>query len=986
MDSGDVQEPMPAVESSASLSDGAGSNGIEVVNEVSSPEKGQKSPDEYEKGDNNDVAKAVKRVSVGGATVFPNSEVEGNQGDTGTSSELTPRGGVSERGSVVLVIGSPVSTASSPLASENPSPRHQEGNSSPELGSTDIEVSGMNGIKPMGLVVDVGGSFSATSNGGPQVGIGLSSQFKGNEGKPPLPRSASSVTVPMSAARKNSSMGVHMDEAVSKGSRGSVLSGDSTATTATVTLSGGRVARLESAPRASNTLLWLLPAGLGGVEFCYAAQASFVTPLFLTLGVPYATASLFWLAGPLVAMVVQPIVGVASDRCTSGWGRRRPFLALFTAAIVGGSFALALAAQGTGGTAAIVAAFIAFFLTDLGLDSVQLPMRALVQDAAALDQVASATANLSVLSGVGSLAGYAIGGANLLAVLPFLGSQAGAVFFVCAFVFLAAACVTMFSRKEPVLVVISGSGSSSVHGVALREPEATGNEAEGAAAAASKDVVLVVDDAAVAAPVVPSSLTANGRSSPPNSPPVANGSAAVMSSGGPESGGDGQEGAATPGLLARLKNSLLSMPHGLWTLFFAHMTGYAGVFSFLYFSTDWLATAVFEGDPVAEAGSEERLNYDEGLRVGSLGLGGFALVCILYSFALPGVIRNVGLRNSFSLGVGLPAIIALCGGVFGGPSTVALGVTVMASMGLAYATMLVVPYTILAGFTADETKAPEEDDDEDDLEVEAVLDLSHQKLDEALFGGVSVGPASPVKATASRVAGTPHKAHGKHSNAPGMTPTAHLTMMAASAPPPKRKKTMTARLMARLTRMMSFRSRSTAGADPPVGAGSVATSPPPARSVSRKDSTVSSASKSSEGAKGSDRGGELLSVMNFFMTAAQFLAAFVVSVGSALTESSAVPLYCSGGLLVLTVVLSLKVTLPASFSALAREQAAAAEGKRRRRREDESRKLSRKPSVFESIGNKLVHWASTQPAVGAEAAEVHTSHVAVIPYHPRFVV
>ncbi|MFS7901887.1 putative MFS transporter superfamily [Helianthus anomalus] len=46
-------------------------------------------------------------------------------------------------------------------------------------------------------------------------------------------------------------------------------------------------------------------------------------------------ASFIWLCGPLSGLVVQPIVGYYSDRCTSRFGRRRPFVA-------GGAFLVAI--------------------------------------------------------------------------------------------------------------------------------------------------------------------------------------------------------------------------------------------------------------------------------------------------------------------------------------------------------------------------------------------------------------------------------------------------------------------------------------------------------------------------------------------------------------------------------------------------------------------------------------------------------------------
>lgn len=39
-----------------------------------------------------------------------------------------------------------------------------------------------------------------------------------------------------------------------------------------------------------------------------------------------------WIAGPLSGVIVQPYVGIKSDRCRSKWGKRRPF-------IVGGALA-----------------------------------------------------------------------------------------------------------------------------------------------------------------------------------------------------------------------------------------------------------------------------------------------------------------------------------------------------------------------------------------------------------------------------------------------------------------------------------------------------------------------------------------------------------------------------------------------------------------------------------------------------------------------
>ncbi|XP_043402923.1 membrane-associated transporter protein isoform X2 [Chelonia mydas] len=63
-----------------------------------------------------------------------------------------------------------------------------------------------------------------------------------------------------------------------------------------------------------------------GREFCYAVEAAFVTPVLLSVGLPKSLYSLVWLISPILGFVLQPVVGSASDHCTSGWGKRRPYI------------------------------------------------------------------------------------------------------------------------------------------------------------------------------------------------------------------------------------------------------------------------------------------------------------------------------------------------------------------------------------------------------------------------------------------------------------------------------------------------------------------------------------------------------------------------------------------------------------------------------------------------------------------------------------
>ncbi|KAB1208026.1 Sucrose transport protein SUC3 [Morella rubra] len=46
----------------------------------------------------------------------------------------------------------------------------------------------------------------------------------------------------------------------------------------------------------------------------------------MTLGIGHAFSSFIWLCGPITGLVVQPCVGIWSDKCTSKYGRRRPYI------------------------------------------------------------------------------------------------------------------------------------------------------------------------------------------------------------------------------------------------------------------------------------------------------------------------------------------------------------------------------------------------------------------------------------------------------------------------------------------------------------------------------------------------------------------------------------------------------------------------------------------------------------------------------------
>ncbi|XP_053159776.1 membrane-associated transporter protein isoform X5 [Hemicordylus capensis] len=126
-----------------------------------------------------------------------------------------------------------------------------------------------------------------------------------------------------------------------------------------------------------------------GREFCYAVEAAFVTPVLLSVGLPKSLYSLVWLISPILGFVLQPVVGSASDHCTSGWGKRRPFiLSLGIMMLVGMALYLngdmvvsaLVADRGTQKTWAIVITMLGVVLFDFAADFIDGPIKAYLFD------------------------------------------------------------------------------------------------------------------------------------------------------------------------------------------------------------------------------------------------------------------------------------------------------------------------------------------------------------------------------------------------------------------------------------------------------------------------------------------------------------------------------------------------------------------------------------------------------------------------------
>ena len=116
-----------------------------------------------------------------------------------------------------------------------------------------------------------------------------------------------------------------------------------------------------------------MAVGFFGLQIGFALQNANASRIFSTLGSEPDKLALFWLAGPVTGLVMQPIVGYLSDRTWTRFGRRRPY---FLLGAVLASFALVFMPN----SPALWIAASSLWILDASLNISMEPFRAFVGD------------------------------------------------------------------------------------------------------------------------------------------------------------------------------------------------------------------------------------------------------------------------------------------------------------------------------------------------------------------------------------------------------------------------------------------------------------------------------------------------------------------------------------------------------------------------------------------------------------------------------
>lgn len=362
--------------------------------------------------------------------------------------------------------------------------------------------------------------------------------------------------------------------------------------------------------------LMLIASIAACVQFGWALQFSLLTPYTQFLGLSHDMVSFVWLCGPISGLLVQPVVGHYSDKCTSPFGRRRPY-------ILSGALLLSVGATLVGFATDLGrklgdplqrdvlkhnAAFIfvlGLWLVDISNNIIQGPCRALLADISGESDALVTMGNslFACFMAVGNILGFAAGSyGGLHLIFP-------------------------FSRTEACDVNCANMKTCFLVSVILT------------LLIVSMVVVFIKEERLDPAVLVLNHL---------------------------EDGKNVEE--PTPSFIRQMVVAMRTTTRPMRILYLVTALNWLGFFPFLLYDTDWMGKEVYGGRP---NGDVEQLSlYSEGVRVGALGLMLYVVIMGIFSLFMETMARVFGdARRLWSFGnfilavcMALTVVIALMAG------------------------------------------------------------------------------------------------------------------------------------------------------------------------------------------------------------------------------------------------------------------------------------------------------------------------------------
>ncbi|XP_029539256.1 solute carrier family 45 member 3-like isoform X1 [Oncorhynchus nerka] len=150
--------------------------------------------------------------------------------------------------------------------------------------------------------------------------------------------------------------------------------------------------------------------------------------------------------------------------------------------------------------------------------------------------------------------------------------------------------------------------------------------------------------------------------------------------------------------LPRVYGVCMSLPAVIRRLFVAELFSWMALMSFMLFYTDFMGVGLYRGVPNATPGTQERLRYDEGVRMASVGLFLQCLISVVCSILMERWMVLLGTRAVYVSSV---ILLALATAVMSFSKSVVMVTVMAAATGYTFCVLQVLPYTLLCLYHSD---------------------------------------------------------------------------------------------------------------------------------------------------------------------------------------------------------------------------------------------------------------------------------------------
>ncbi|GAB1608067.1 solute carrier family 45 member 3-like [Argonauta hians] len=470
----------------------------------------------------------------------------------------------------------------------------------------------------------------------------------------------------------------------------------------------------------------LLNSVVFGVEICACAGFTCISPLLLKVGYSEENMSIILGMGPLLCLIIVPLIGRASDHCKSKYGRRRPFIFWLSLLIL-----LSLVFILSGDSAyhselselipsthvGVLTLTAGVILLDFSTQSLLTPCEALLSDASeGTDQKERIFTIYSFMVSFGGCVGYlitAIDWSNTR-LGNYFGGQEQSIFAILIILyFLSSAATLMIAEETPQTQMIVQDNPSSLlySAVEMEESPLVLNNIHESGYETSSNESTSDDNANTNSPIA---LLKNQRLPPART--IKSSSLYIK-----------RIFSCIVGLLLTLRipfiyhickylkriirslwtgiyhrlpeniQCLLDVPLVLQKLAAANFCSWTAVMGFTLFYTDYVGQAVYDGNPNAPENSLPRNNFDEGVRMGSWGLLLHCMTSAAYSPFIERLVERYGCRMTYMWGMGSFSVamftMVLCHNII-------LVNAIAAVTGFGFATLTTIPFILVSDYHA----------------------------------------------------------------------------------------------------------------------------------------------------------------------------------------------------------------------------------------------------------------------------------------------